>query len=160
MKTHYDNLQVAQNASQRVIRAAWKSLSQEWHPDKHPRDRQKAEQVQKIINRAYEVLSNTEARKQHDEWILSQQSKQKNQFKEKEDYREPNNTESDQARTAQTSSYRAGKQESTYKHNFENSKNYAERQIHKTSLLDRLSFSELAPALVGILIIILFFFLL
>lgn len=73
MKTHYDNLQVAQSASQRVIRAAWKSLVQAWHPDKHSHNIQEAERILKIINRAYEVLSNPETRKQHDDWIKPRQ---------------------------------------------------------------------------------------
>ncbi|AFL76114.1 DNA segregation ATPase, FtsK/SpoIIIE family [Thiocystis violascens DSM 198] len=72
MRTHYDNLQVSKYASDRVIRAAWKSLAQEWHPDKHPSNRQEAERILKIINKAYDVLSNPETRKTHDEWINSQ----------------------------------------------------------------------------------------
>lgn len=72
MNTHYDNLQVSRNASQRVIRAAYKSLSQEWHPDKHPSDRLKAERIIKIINKAYEVLSDPELKAAHDKWIDDQ----------------------------------------------------------------------------------------
>lgn len=86
MRTHYDNLQVSQNASPRVIRAAWKSLAQEWHPDKHPLRRQEAERILKLINRAYEVLSNPETRRQHDDWIRLQSENQTNRASERSEY--------------------------------------------------------------------------
>lgn len=72
MRTHYDNLQVSRNASERVIRAAYKSLAQEWHPDKHPEDRERAEKYLKIINRAFQMLSDPQKRKEHNDWIDSQ----------------------------------------------------------------------------------------
>ena len=71
--THYDNLQVTQNASIEVIRAAYKSLAQKWHPDKHPNNKEYAERIMQIINEAYAVLSDPTKRKEHDEWIHQQQ---------------------------------------------------------------------------------------
>ena len=71
--THYDNLQVKRNASQEVIKGAYRHLSQKWHPDKNPDDRENAEMILKIINSAYEVLSDTTRRKQYDEWIEEQE---------------------------------------------------------------------------------------
>lgn len=68
-KTHYDNLQVSQLASDIVIRAAFRGLSQKYHPDKNLDDVQNSERVMKIINEAYTVLSNPKSRKEHDEWI-------------------------------------------------------------------------------------------
>jgi len=88
MKTHYDNLQVSRNASQRVIRAAYKSLSQEWHPDKHPNDRANAERIMKIINRAYEVLSDPVSRVDHDKWIDAQTDEQKDRTEEQHSKKE------------------------------------------------------------------------
>jgi len=67
--THYDNLQVAHNASPSVIRAAFKALSQKWHPDKHHDNREVAERNYRIIKRAYDVLSDPAAREQHDLWF-------------------------------------------------------------------------------------------
>ena len=71
--THYDNLQVKRNASQEVIRGAYKHLSQKWHPDKNPENTDEAERILKIINAAYDVLSDLTRRKQHDEWIKEQE---------------------------------------------------------------------------------------
>ena len=68
-RTHYDNLQVSQLASDIVIRAAFRGLSQKYHPDKNLDDVQNSERVMKIINEAYTVLSNPKSRKEHDEWI-------------------------------------------------------------------------------------------
>lgn len=72
-RTHYDNLMVARNAPPEVIRAAYKSLSQKYHPDRHGGDA-RAAQVMTIINSSYEVLSDPVRRRQHDEWIAQQES--------------------------------------------------------------------------------------
>lgn len=69
LRTHYDNLQVSRTAFDAVIRAAYRSLSQLHHPDKHPNNRATAERRMKVINQAYQVLSDPETRRQHDEWI-------------------------------------------------------------------------------------------
>ena len=70
--THYDNLKVARNAPIEVIRAAYKTLSQIHHPDMNPNSLE-AERVMKIINAAYEVLSDPEKRRDHDIWIARQE---------------------------------------------------------------------------------------
>lgn len=69
IRTHYDNLQVARNASEVVIRAAYKSLAQKNHPDKFDGRRDEAERIMKILNEAYAVLSDPARRKLHNEWI-------------------------------------------------------------------------------------------
>jgi curved DNA-binding protein CbpA len=64
MHTHYDNLRVTRNATLGVIKAAYRALSQEFHPDKNPgRD---ATRIMKIINEAYAVLSDSAARARYD----------------------------------------------------------------------------------------------
>ena len=67
-QTHYDNLKVARNAPPEVIRAAYKSLSQKFHPDHHP-DKVLSTHAFQLISAAYEVLSNPQQRAQHDLWI-------------------------------------------------------------------------------------------
>ena len=71
--THYDNLKVTRNAPPEVIRAAYKTLCQKFHPDRNP-DNKSAEKTFLIIRSAYETLSNPEKRKRHDEWIASAES--------------------------------------------------------------------------------------
>jgi hypothetical protein len=71
--THYDNLKVTRNAPPEVIRAAYRSLSQKYHPDLNL-GRPDAERVMKLINQAYEVLSDPAKRKEHDRWIAREES--------------------------------------------------------------------------------------
>ena len=68
VRTHYDNLKVARDAPAEVIRAAYKSLSQKYHPDRNSGD-PNASKTMAIINAAYRVLSDPDLRKRHDEWI-------------------------------------------------------------------------------------------
>ncbi len=66
--THYDNLKVARNAPPEVIRAAYKTLSQKYHPDRNGNSPDAIRVIQ-IINSAYAVLSDPVKRREHDEWI-------------------------------------------------------------------------------------------
>lgn len=68
MRTHYDNLKVARDAPPEVIRAAYKTLSQRYHPDRNPGDENCA-RIMAVLNQAYEVLSDPHKRQLHDEWI-------------------------------------------------------------------------------------------
>lgn len=70
--THYDNLKVSRHAPQEVIRASYKALSQKYHPDKNPGD-EKAARIMAIVNTAYNILSDPVRRKEHDEWIASEE---------------------------------------------------------------------------------------
>ncbi len=70
LKTHYDNLQVSRKASSEVIRAAYQRLVQKYHPDKYPHEeKDKAHRITKILTAAYEVLSDPQGRRKHDQWI-------------------------------------------------------------------------------------------
>lgn len=71
--THYDNLKVARDAPPEVIRAAYKTLCQKYHPDRHG-DSAEAIRVIQIINTAYSVLSDPIKRREHDEWIARAES--------------------------------------------------------------------------------------
>ncbi len=70
--THYDNLKVARNAPFEVIRAAYKTLSQKYHPDRNS-DNPNAARVMSIINASYEVLSDPAKRAEHDKWIAEKE---------------------------------------------------------------------------------------
>lgn len=71
LRTHYDNLKVSRDAPPEVIRAAYRSLSQKYHPDRNPGDPDTV-RVMAILNAAYEVLSDPVKRKEHDRWIAKQ----------------------------------------------------------------------------------------
>ena len=69
LHTHYDNLKVSRDAPAGVIKAAYKALAQENHPDKC-RDANAPKRMQ-IINDAYAVLSDASKRAAHDRWIAT-----------------------------------------------------------------------------------------
>lgn len=66
---HYDSLQIAQSASGAVIRAAYRALSQENHPDKNLNDQQDANRKMKVVNEACVVLSDPIRRREYDKEI-------------------------------------------------------------------------------------------
>ncbi|MGZ5044937.1 MAG: J domain-containing protein [Methylobacter sp.] len=72
-KTHYDNLNVSRNAPASVIKAAYKALCQNYHPDKYAGGPEEALRIMKIINEAYAVLSDSDKRVEHDRWIDKQE---------------------------------------------------------------------------------------
>ena len=67
-RTHYDNLKVARDAPPKVIRAAYRTLSQKFHPDRNLGNSE-AVRIMAIINASYEVLSDPDKRREHDQWI-------------------------------------------------------------------------------------------
>lgn len=71
-RTHYENLKVSRSAPQEVIRAAYKILTQKYHPDRNP-DNPDTVRIMMLINASYEVLSDPEKRRQHDDWIAAQE---------------------------------------------------------------------------------------
>lgn len=73
LHTHYDNLKVARNAPLKVIRAAYRKLSQKFHPDKNPGNTEAA-RIMSIINTSYKVLSDPDKRREHDEWIAGMEA--------------------------------------------------------------------------------------
>lgn len=77
IRTHYNNLQIARTASDAVVRAAYRALSQQHHPDKNPNDRESAERIMKVINEAYAVLSDPVKRREHDQWIEKMEGEKK-----------------------------------------------------------------------------------
>ena len=72
IKTHYDTLKVARDAPPEVIRAAYRTLSQKYHPDKNQGDFD-AEKTMQLINIAYQTLSDPELREKYDKWIKEQE---------------------------------------------------------------------------------------
>lgn len=62
---YYEILEVSQNASKEVIKAAYKSLIQRYHPDKNPDNVEIAERASLVVQ-AFEVLSNVDKRAVYD----------------------------------------------------------------------------------------------
>ena len=65
MRTHYNNLKVGHRATPEEIRKAYKRLAQKHHPDRNS-DSAYSTKIMKIINEAYDVLSDPVKRAAHD----------------------------------------------------------------------------------------------
>jgi molecular chaperone DnaJ len=66
MDDHYATLGVARNATQEDIVRAYRKLAMQWHPDRNFGNEAVAEIRFKAIKKAYDVLSDTQCRNQHD----------------------------------------------------------------------------------------------
>ena len=65
-KDYYEVLGVPKDASDDVIRKAYKKLAIKWHPDKHTDDKKAAEEKFKEISEAYSVLSDPKKKREYD----------------------------------------------------------------------------------------------
>lgn len=68
--THYESLKVTRDAPMEVVRAAYRALSQKYHPDRNDGS-ETANRMMTVLNVAYETLSDLAKRQQYDAWILS-----------------------------------------------------------------------------------------
>lgn len=74
MQDWYAVLYVTRDAPDEVVRAAYRALSQRWHPDRNLDDPTAIGRMMEI-NQAYNVLSDTDARAEFDrQWVAMQQS--------------------------------------------------------------------------------------
>jgi DnaJ-class molecular chaperone len=65
--SYYNLLGVAKGASEKEIRAAFRKLARQYHPDVNPGDASASDKF-KEINEAYQVLSDAESRKKYDRY--------------------------------------------------------------------------------------------
>ena len=74
MKNYYEILEVDRNASQEVIEKAYRALAKKYHPDlqQGAMKEQSAEKM-KIINEAYDVLSDSAKREQYNEKLKNEE---------------------------------------------------------------------------------------
>ncbi len=66
--SHYENLKVARDAAPDAVRAAYRNLTRQHHPDRNPGSAD-SERIMAMVNVAYGVLSDPARRLEHDRWI-------------------------------------------------------------------------------------------
>lgn len=64
----YEVLGIQKSASAADIKAAYRKLALQWHPDKHKEDKKAAETKFKEINEAYQVLSDAQKKQTYDQF--------------------------------------------------------------------------------------------
>ena len=65
-KNYYEILEVDSDATETEIKRSYRKLALKWHPDKNPNDVELSTQKFNEISEAFEVLSDTQKRKQYD----------------------------------------------------------------------------------------------
>ena len=76
--TLYEVLEVSENASDEIIEKAYKVLAKKYHPDlQNGVQKKSAEEKMKEINKAYEVLGDTEKRKQYDTELAAEREQER-----------------------------------------------------------------------------------
>ena len=86
--TFYEILEISENASQEVIRMAYKALCKKYHPDLYEGDKKFAEEQMKKINEAYDTLSDDSKKKIYDDSLKNRNA----HYEPKQEY-SPNNIE-------------------------------------------------------------------
>lgn len=66
-RTHYTTLGLAKTASAAEIKAAYRRMAMQWHPDRNPKSQSEATARFKEIKHAYETLSNERKREAYDD---------------------------------------------------------------------------------------------
>ena len=73
MKNYYEILEVDKNASDEIIKVAYKALVKKYHPDlKEGTSKINAEDKIKQINEAYDILSNPEKKYEYDQNLINE----------------------------------------------------------------------------------------
>lgn len=72
---YYELLGINPKASFEEIKQAYRNKLKEWHPDKNADKIEAAEEITKILNHAYYILSDPEQRKQYDRMLRFTQGK-------------------------------------------------------------------------------------
>lgn len=70
-KFYYKVLGLPENSSHDDIKKKYRKLALEWHPDKNPENRTRANEMFTIISEAYQVLGNREKRAEYDKTLTS-----------------------------------------------------------------------------------------
>lgn len=79
---YYEILEISENASQEVIRMAYKALCKKYHPDVYQGDKSFAEEKMKKINEAYTILSDENKKRQYDCSFKSKRQYKQNSYYE------------------------------------------------------------------------------
>jgi len=75
MRTHYQNLKVAENAPQQAVKSAYRKLCLKHHPDRNPGNPD-SQRIMQILNDAYDVLSDPVKRRAYDQDLVLKRARE------------------------------------------------------------------------------------
>lgn len=97
---YYEILEIKENASEEVIKAAYKALAKKYHPDSFQGSSLEREKSMAQINEAYRVLSDETERRLYDQKMKLQNDNAKVQRKESNEYYTTENYEDNECEEA------------------------------------------------------------
>jgi len=77
---YYKLLGIDPKADQQTVKQAYLAKIKQWHPDKNPDRAEEAEEKTKALNQAYQVLKDSEARKNYDRMLRYTKGKDFNEY--------------------------------------------------------------------------------
>ena len=80
LTNYYKLLGIEPRADQQTIKQAYLARIKEWHPDKNPDRVEDAEEKTKVLNQAYQILKDPEARKNYDRMLRYTKGKDFNAY--------------------------------------------------------------------------------
>lgn len=113
--TYYDVLEVSQNASDDVIKVAYRALCKKYHPDINKEGDTDSLEMMKKVNEAFSILSDKEKRIKYDA-TLKQPEKQTNTYNSKQPEEQANSYDSKQPHQKDSDTYSADT--SNVEHNY------------------------------------------
>lgn len=127
---YYKILEVDRSASPEVIEKAYKALVKKYHPDLQESNmRQKAEERIKLINEAYEVLSNPISKAKYDE-TLSKTEHSEEDFNKLSEENKNLHDEINNLKYHSNVNYKNGSQQEQFKNEYEKQLEY-ENELQK-----------------------------
>jgi DnaJ-class molecular chaperone len=149
--THYDNLKIARNAPDALIKAAYKLLLQQHHPDKVEVAKQaEALRITHIIRGSYDVLSDPVQRAEHDAWIKTQEAQSRSHKPEQPDINVNEAREKEEFRRRETEKAEAEKQRQAHEKEFITQKQYEAVLGEKNRLYYLLKFQQFDQQPIGL----------
>ena len=94
---YYEILEVSKNASKEVIEKAYKVLAKKYHPDlQNSENKSIAEQKMKLINEAYEILSDDSKRQEYDNELEQLELEKRERIIQNQEYKKNTNKQNKQ----------------------------------------------------------------
>ena len=94
---YYEILEVSKNASKEVIEKAYKVLAKKYHPDLQDAENKSiAEQKMKLINEAYEILSDDSKRQEYDNELEQLEIEKRERIIQDQEYKKNSNKQNKQ----------------------------------------------------------------